>query len=460
MLVPSRTLLRFLVSRRFAVGLMLAMAAVLGLASLAPDLEVLGPGEAARLRAERPFAHWVGANLRPQHVAQSPLFVAGCAYLFLGVALSITQRVQAHRFARRVGSRAGAERFRVERELVVGVPADRVGPAVRRVLQASRYDVRSHPAPPVVEGFRGQAGFVGSIAFHVGLLFVLVGAAASSLTRWNGEILITEGFPAPLAPSAMHNVSRREGFPDLTGYSLSIRDFMADYSLQGTPVDFAALLSVVHAGSPVREAPVRVNQAFRWRDFQLTLHRYGFAPEIVATDPAGKRHVESVNVLQVLPPGREDAVPIPDGGELRVRLYPDYATIQGRPASRSLRPLRPVIVFRWLDTEGGELATGRVARGETVTSGGYAVAFPALSYWAGFRVSRDRGLAFFALGSLVGAIGLALRLAFPDQSVRLEWAACDNGARLRVLASTRFFPALHEEQVERLVASLKGELPG
>ena len=434
---------------------MLAMALVLGLASLSPDLETLDPAAAERLAAERPVSYWVGANLRPQHVAQGPVFVACAAYLFLGVAVSIVQRVKAYRFVRRKGSRAGAERFRVERELEVRAAADRIGDRVRRVLEASRYRVRGGPTVPgLIEGFKGEAGFFGSIAFHVGLLLSLVGVGASSLTRWNAEILITEGFPVPFDPSAMHNLSRRDGFPDLTGYLFSIRDFVADYSPQGTPVDFAVLLSVLDAGDPVKESPVRVNQAFVWRDIQLTLHRYGFAPEIVATDPAGKRQVEAVNVLQVLPPGREDAVPISGGGELRVKLYPDYATLQGEPASRSLRPLRPVLVFRWLDAEGRERASGRVARGRSATSDGYTVAFPALSYWAGFQVSRDKGLVFFALGSLIGTVGIALRLAFPDQSVRVEWDPWENGARLRVLASTRFFPALHEEQIERLVARL------
>jgi hypothetical protein len=117
-----------------------------------------------------------------------------------------------------------------------------------------------------------------------------------------------------------------------------------------------------------------------------------------------------------------------------------------------------VLAFRWIDADGRERAAGRVGRGQEVSSGGYTVAFPALSYWAGFQVSRDAGLAFLAIGSLVGTIGLALRLAFPDQSVRVGWEAWENGTRLRVLASTRFFPALHEEQVERLVQALEREL--
>jgi hypothetical protein len=65
---------------------------------------------------------------------------------------------------------------------------------------------------------------------------------------------------------------------------------------------------------------------------------------------------------------------------------------------------------------------------------------------------------FLAIGSLVGTVGLALRLAFPDQSVRVGWEAWENGTRLSVLASTRFFPALHEDQVERLVRELEREM--
>ena len=48
-------------------------------------------------------------------------------------------------------------------------------------------------------------------------------------------------------------------------------------------------------------------------------------------------------------------------------------------------------------------------------------------------------------------------VAFPDQVVRLSWQPCEDGIRVKMAAGTRFFPSLHEEQLDRLVARMKKE---
>lgn len=444
--------MRALASRRAAIAVMAGMAAVLGLASLVPEPDFADPKRLAELRARRPIVYWIGRNLRPQEIVRSPAFLGLPSLLFVGVSASIVERLRAHL---RRGDRAVVVwHFRVERTFTLAAGLGDVASLLAERLREARYGLQA-AGPHRLEGARGRLGFWGSIGFHVGLLCVLVGVVASGLTRLNGEILLTEGFPAPLAASSLFSVSGAGRFPDLPGHSLAIRDFVADYSPQGTPVDFALILSVLRGGTTLAEQQVRVNQAFRWGGLQLTLQRYGFAPEILARDPAGSTAVEAVSVLQLLPPGREDAVPLENGGSLGVRLFPDFATIQGVPASRSLQPVRPVLFFEWRDGAGRALAQGRVALSDVTRAGGYSVALPSLRYWAGFVVARDEGLVFFAVGSLLGSLGVALRFAFPDQSIRLEWEpASSAGVTVRLLASSRFFPALHEEQVDRLVARI------
>lgn len=432
---------------------MLLMAGVLGLAAFVPDVESLDAAKLAQLKAERPRLFWLMSRLRPQAVAESPFFLALPAFLFAAVSLSIVNRVKAFRSQRRRG-RPALQRFRFERRLELeGDPASTAA-RLGRVLRRARYEVAT-PEPGLLLASRGKPGFYGSILFHVGLLLVLAAVVASALTRVNGEIVVTEGFAAALRPETFVWLTRPGRLPPLQGHSLSIRDFVAEYSPAGTPVDYSVLLSVHRGRERIKEEQVRVNQAFSWNGLDLTLHRYGFAPSLVASNREGQSVLDATGVLRVIPAGKEDSLALQDGGRLLIKLYPDFAVRDRKPVSRSPEARRPVVAFRWLDHEGRQLARGRVELGARVTSRGYTVAFPKLSYWAGFVVAADRGLWLLAIGSLVGSLGLLLRFGFPDQTLCARLEAQGGATALELSASTRFFPALHEQHLESLIGALQ-----
>lgn len=338
--------------------------------------------------------------------------------------------------------------------LLPGEPSSDVAARLAAELGRGRWDSRRSGSGRL-EVARGTRGFHGSILFHVGLLLILGGVVLSARTRLHAEAILAEGFRLPFVRAALRDVRSPQPFQGLPGIELEMRDFVAEYSSAGTPVDFSAVLSVTENGVRRLEEIVRVNDPFHFRGYQLTLHRYGFAPDLVARAPDGRVVLDGVSVLQLLPPGREDSLPLEGGGALRVALYPDFATEWGRPGTRSLNPSRPVVAYTWTDDTGTDLAKGLVGKGETSTVAGRSVTFQALSYWGGFYVARDAGLWLFALGGLASSLGLALRLAYPDQSLVVETTACDGGTRVHIVARTRFFPALYEEQVERAVERVK-----
>jgi hypothetical protein len=103
------------------------------------------------------------------------------------------------------------------------------------------------------------------------------------------------------------------------------------------------------------------------------------------------------------------------------------------------------------------MGEGHVALGEETSLAGSRVGFASLRYWAGFVMARDGGLVFLAAGSLLAALGLALRLAQPDQIVRALFTPIAGGTELRLTASTRFFPALFEDWVDELAARITRE---
>ncbi len=404
---------------------------------------VLGLGSTGRAPA------W----LVPRTAASSVWFLALTAYLCAALVASIVLRVRTWARLRRLGH-VSSERFRVERTLVMAGAGATAEARLREAVAAQGYAPRG-AAAGILRASRGDLGFAGSIAFHAGLLLVLGGVAVSSLTRLGGELLLAEGHPAALEAASFVTLDGAGRLPAPDGTRVGIRDFIAEYSESGTPVDFAAVMTFERPGAPPRERLVRVNQGATFAGLQFTLQRYGFAPALEAVDERGRTRLDAVGLLSLLPPGREDSLPLEGGGTLRVSLYPDHARGGGRSVSRSLRPARPVLHFAWVEPGGRVAAEGEVAEGASVTVGGRTVRFERLAYFAGVVVARDRGLWLLIAGSLFGALGLGLRLAYPDQSLRAEWEPCAEGTRVRLTASTRFFPAMYEQTVERLVAALR-----
>lgn len=442
-----RAVYRGLLSRRAAVATMALMAGLLALASLVPEWQ---SGSWDSLAARAPVTAFVLERLRPRELVQSPAFLLLPAYLFAAIAVSIAVRLRAFQRARRSGHAPRHERFRctLEVEPTSSSFLDAVAPALRR----AGFGVRTDGGGLVAR--RGELGFLGSIAFHLGLLVVLAGVAASRVGAMAGEIVLTEGFPVPLARASFRLLDGE--LAERPERTLTMRDFAPEYSAAGTNVDFAAVLAVADAGRIEREAVVRVNQELDWEDLALSLQRYGFAPELVVHDARGRRRLEGTGVLQLLPPGKPDTLPLEGGGALRLRLFPDHAlAADGQDGTRSMLPRNPVLAVTWLDGAGREVGRGQVARGGELALPAGTIRFVGLSYWAGFMVARDPGVWLFIAGFALGLGGLVLRFLFPDQLVEVRPLRPDLGGAVRVVASTRFFPALQQAWVEQLVLRLQ-----
>jgi cytochrome c biogenesis protein ResB len=433
-----RTLQRLLLSRRNAVGAMALLALLLALASATPQGEDL-----EALRRRRPTVAWALERLHPAEVARSPVFVALVGFVAAGVLLSMVTRVRARRERPAPGT---TERFVERRSLVLPVP-----PAEAEARAAAA--LREAGFPGALSGWRGGAGFWGSIAFHAGLLVTLGGIALSATGRFSGEVVLVEGFPAEVSPAMFLRADPPERLEVLRGTRLSISDVAATFADRGRLVDVSAVLHVERAGRPAERRFVSVNVPVDVAPFQLTLHAYGFAPELRAVDPSGRTRAEGTVALRVLPPGTEDSLVLDPGGQLTFRFFPDGGD-GARPASASPVPARPVLEFRWYE-RGALVAQGRVAPGGEAVVAGYRLAFPRYVYWADLLVGRDPGLPWFTLGAILGVAGLALRLARHEQSWAAEIAPAPSGSELRLTLSARYFPGLLRERADRLAAALQ-----
>ena len=450
-------LLRPLFSRTTAIALMLAMAFFLALSSLIPEPD-LAPERLTELRRTRPVATFLVERLRPDRVVRSPVFLALAGWIFVSTAWSVVDRVRTEVRRRRLRPAPVPERFRTEDVLEVTSPPGETVTVVREELRRRRYHLEPAAAgDATVVATRGSGGFAGSIVFHLGILVVMVGVAVSARTRVNGEVMLVEGFPLALGPGAVARATREEALLPLAGTTASIRDFTATYERGFMPVDFAAILEVRRAGEPTRASVVRVNEGVSTGGFQLTLHRYGFAPELAVTAQDGRRLADGVAILRLVPPGTEDGLALEDGSELLLSLYPEHVDRGGRPATRSMYPIAPVLAVRHL-VRGEEVARGLVARGEAASIGALRVSFVGLRYWADFMLGRDAGLWWIAAGGALVAIGLGLRFLLDPQHVRVEATASPHGTRLDILVSARYFPALNGERARAIGRGLAARI--
>jgi cytochrome c biogenesis protein ResB len=436
-----RTLQRFLLSRRNAVAAMGLLAFLLALATAAPDGEALDA-----LRERRPRVAWALERLRPAEVARSTVFLAITAYVAAAVLASMVSRIRTRR-------RAGHAKQQLERfveQRTVHLPHDLLE-SERRVAAALS---RAGLGRGALSGGRRDA-FWGSMVFHAGLIVTLVGIALSAFGRFGGEVVLVEGFPVEVSPRTFLRASPPAGLAPLQGARLSVSDVSATYHAGTRLVDVSAVVAAELPGRPPERRFVSVNVPVDLGEFQLTLHAYGFAPEIAAVDPSGRTRVAGVAALRVLPPGTEDALVLDGGGVLRLRFYPDRSAAGSASGGASAVPLRPVLAFRWYE-RGALVAEGIVESGGETVVAGYRVAFPRLSYWADLIVGRDPGLPWFVLGCTLGVFGLAVRFGRHEQSWSAELQRAADGTELRLTLSARYFPALLRDRADR-VARLAAE---
>ncbi len=440
-----RKLLRLLLSRKYAASALGLLAVLMALAALVPDAEKIED-----LGHRHPAAARILGRLRPAEVARSPVVALLAGYVAAAVVASMATRIRARRSAARRDGPPPLERFAVRRQLRLDAPLEA---AERRVRAAARR--LGFAEGQALSGARGGVGFWGSMAFHAGLLLALAGVVLSARYRFGGELVLTEGFPFQLSPAIFLRAEPAGALAGLASTRLAVSDITATYQGGTQLTDVSAVLTVRRPGEPPDQRFVSVNVPVDVGGFQLTVRSYGYAPELRAVDGAGDVRAAGNVMLHLLPPGTEDAVVLTRGGTLRLRFFPDHVIQDGRDATRSMFPENPVLAFRWY--EGGELvAEGRVRRGEEARVAGHRVAFPDFARWLDLVVARDPGVPWFTAGSLLAAVGLAVRMVFYEQAWQARLEPGDGATVVELALSARYHPAALEERAARFAAAIEG----
>jgi len=269
----------------------------------------------------------------------------------------------------------------------------------------------------ISEIVRRRYRLIGSLTFHAGLLGVVFAGVASSLTRSEGNLVVTEGQSVTVSGPHVRTVKEarleRRQNPD---FEVRLDRFHPVYEGRfGTP-DYASDLTVIENGREVRKATVRVNEPLRHRGVTLNQQVHGFSPLIVLRDEAGRARFGSWVALNTDldsdSPRYLDDFQIP-GSTLAVEaeLFPDAYVVGNRLANRSPEPRNPVLAVTVRDGP-AVLYEGPVRQGNPVRlKEGLLLSLEGVRYWTGFDTVRDSGARALFWSAWIAVAGLCIRFA-------------------------------------------------
>lgn len=347
----TRKIITFFLSRKVAITLLILMTALLVLSSQLPDINMLDEEVRLYYQKERPFAYNFSKAFGGHGIISSPWFYVLPAFIFMSTLIC----------------------------------------TIERLIRRKKKDL----------------GFWGSMIFHAGLLTIIIAAIITKLTLFEGEVLLTEGYPFPLGREGYLKISREPDsgiqFPEGTITMTKYKNiYQGDFA-----IDHEASITIDRGGIPWKTA-IKVNQPLEIDGLQYTLNKYGFSPAFVVKDDKGNVLVDAFINLVVVQ-GKEDSFEVPGKNTMiYVRFHPDFEMTKEGPRSKSRIPNNPVVavkVKRW----GKESKFLHIKMGSSKNIMGYNISFPELKYWAHFLVKRDKGVPVFIVAFFLVVGGLSLR---------------------------------------------------
>lgn len=173
-------------------------------------------------------------------------------------------------------------------------PAEAIA-AARRALGRARVDVVDRDGVHELSAEKGYLREAGNLVFHISVVVVLIGVAASTLLGYRGAAIVTEGdrFSNVLTQYdefASGALFDRQALPP---FSLRLDDFTSTFQVdgpqRGAPRSFEATGTVSRGTSDAEEPfSIRVNHPINIDGTSVFLVGQGYAPVIRVTDPDGQ----------------------------------------------------------------------------------------------------------------------------------------------------------------------------
>lgn len=344
--------------------------------------------------------------------------------------------------------------------------------AVEQELQRRGYHTHAACAAGSwkIHASKGGSGVWGSVLFHVSILLVLGAVVLSTSASFRASVKLTEGqaFDARVDPYGTQSAGRWY-VPASQPLTFRLARVEPDYELNGAST-IASMVEPTLAGKSSRfSPPVPVYISHGLRHAGVTIHQgkeTGFAPLVMIEDATGKRVLEGYTRLATMAsPEKESYQDYVDIAGKAVRaefeLFPDAAYRDGAYLSKSAAPKNPVlhVVLR----ERGQIVFDQFIRlTATASGGGYAVFFGNLRRWSQLDMSDAPGVPVLLAATLLGSLGLALRLLRVRRRILVALPKVDQGEGPSVVfdlsGSSEKFQRTFDEELGTIRAALAPRL--
>lgn len=422
-LVTSRTLALVLLA--LVLGFLIA-------GSLLPAPQFMSAEEIDRALNEYPLLFKLGQRFNSQRMAQGYLFGFVGVFLIISTAMCSIDRILTHsrerKAQRRVVSFPEGEAV-LQRCLSVrlsGPDMDSLRLRAMEWLRKARFKVlegRGDDGAVVLAGSRGEAGFWGSVFFHLILISALFGVVMTQLGGFHGSLVFMEGQAYRLSRESFKFIKK----DPLLGLRLPEVELglIKQYSIYHPqdpwyPLEYVARFRVrdMEHGR-TRDVDVRINDplVIEGREFLLT--KGGFSPRIRIDSQEGGEIMDAY-VSLYSDGGVLDGITLKsEEMSVIIRVYPDYEMRDGEHATRGPELKNPFVNLRIV--KGGALIhDGVIRRGGAASAGGYTFAFEDIRPWVMLELTHEPGVEMFFILCFFGLLGLALRVLDPDERMYIR----------------------------------------
>lgn len=440
----------YIASRRFAIILLIVTTAVIMVTNLIPNPVLMGKEEAAAFIREKPFLNALSSLFHVINITKSPFFLVLPVFLVASIFLCTFNRIRSKKAIPKESSPGNIR----TKEIVNtrGLTRDEIVECLKKMSWSTVTSEKDGKL--ILDGRRGEGGLWGSVLFHAGMIVIIIGAFISSISLYNQNLLLTEGYDVmPGTVLAGLTDEERAEFPLK---SMLLDSFEAVYEGGQFPVDYSANLIIVDDKDMERHETLKVNKPVDDGAYQYMLSKYSFAPRFIIKDKGGEVLFDSYINLTVTGVEQEDSFKVPDLAlDIRTRFIPDFKREDDRLISLSMEPNNPVFlidIYRW-DKKIGASALP-LNKWIKFDDGKYSMGFQDLRKWVTISVARDSGLPAIQAGLLMMVLGLILRFILNDKRVIISITGKEENPAILFGGKSLYFPVLFEEELRRVMKDL------
>jgi len=349
---------------------------------------------------------------------------------------------------------------------------------------------QGEPPEIVVSAEKGYLREAGNLLFHVAVVVVLVGVAATGLFGFKGSaaVIAGQGFSNTLVQYDNFTPGTRFDESDLVPFSLTVKDFDVrwerDGAGRGTPVNFSADLAVGDTpGAKPYDYNLRVNHPLEVGGASVYLVGHGYAPRITVRDGDGQVAYSGPVIFQPQDGSFVSfgVIKVPDAAPTQLGFegyfFPTAAICSGQPCSTfpdADNPVLSLIAYQGdlgldqgqpqsvyvldksrmqrFETPGGNPRALLLSQGETVQlgDGTGSITFDGYDRWVQLQINRAPGKIVPLVGVLAAIVGLLGSLFVRPRRTWVRVCRSDGRTVVEVAALDRVSggdPAAHVAEV-------------